>query len=158
MKKLIALFLSMLLVLSFSGCGSSSSVETEPAEPVNLAELYEGFSATLPSMFLADADTMMNFMGICTEDCTQAVVALCADGLRTDEVWLLEAKSEDALTKLKQLAENRIQAKADETVSYSPDQYKVVEKAELLVHDLYLALLISPDVDALKAEFEAAIQ
>ena len=78
--------------------------------------------------------------------------------MRSDEVWLIEAKDDASLESLRQLAQTRIEAKLDETVSYAPDQYAVVEKAELLTNGRYLALLISPDVDALKAGFEAAFQ
>ena len=49
-------------------------------------------------------------------------------------------------------------SKLDETETYVPDQYLIVQKAEVLTNGLYLALLISPDVDTLKAEFEAAFQ
>ena len=84
--------------------------------------------------------------------------AICAEGMRSDEVWLIEAKDDASLENLRQLAQTRIEAKLDETVSYAPDQYAVVEKAELLTNGRYLALLISPDVDALKAGFEAAFQ
>ena len=78
--------------------------------------------------------------------------------MRSDEVWLIEAKDEAALETLRQLAQTRIESKLEETVSYAPDQYVVVEKAQILTNGLYLALLISPDVDALKAGFEAACQ
>jgi hypothetical protein len=78
--------------------------------------------------------------------------------MRSDEIWLIEAKDEAALENLRQLAETRIQSKLDETVSYAPDQYVVVEKAQLLTNGLYLALFISPDVDAMKSGFEAAFQ
>ena len=100
----------------------------------------------------------MNFLGIDTADCKQYVVMICADGMRTDEVWLIEAKDADALARLTELAENRLSSKADETVSYAPDQYLVVEKAHLLTNGNYLALLVSPEVDAMKAGFEAAMQ
>ena len=70
----------------------------------------------------------------------------------------MEAKDASALENLKQLAQTRVEAKLEETVTYAPDQYVVVEKAEILTQGNYLALLISPDVDALKAGFEAAFQ
>lgn len=154
MKKIIAMLLIAALLLSVSACGAKE----EPAVSVDLNALYESYGAYMPDMFQPDADTMMNFLGIDTADCAQAVVYVCADGMRTDEVWLIEAKDQAALEKLQKLAETRIQAKADETVSYAPDQYAVVEKAQLLTNGLYLALLVSPEVDSLKAGFEAAFQ
>lgn len=154
MKKLFALLLTAALILGLAACGAA-----EPeAKKVDLNTVYAGYAGLMPDMFQPDADTMLNFLGIEAADCTQAVVYICADGMRTDEVWLLEAKDAETLEKLKGLAEVRIQAKADETVSYAPDQYAVVQKAELLVNGNYLALLVSPEVDTMKAGFEAAFQ
>lgn len=154
MKKVLTLILMLSLVLSMAACGGKA----EEAASLDVNALYESYSQHMPDMFFPDEDTMMNFLGISVEDCVQYKVAICAEGMRADEVWLIEAKDEAALETLRQLAQTRIEAKLDETVSYAPDQYVVVEKAELLTNGRYLALLISPEVDALKAGFEAAFQ
>lgn len=154
MKKVLSLLLALTLVLSMAACGGKA----EEAVSVDVNALYESYSEYLPDMFYPDEDTMLNFVGVSAEDCAQYKIAICAEGMRADEVWLIEAKDETSLETLRQLAQARIESKLDETVSYAPDQYVVVEKAELLTNGLYLALLISPDVDALKAGFEAAFQ
>ena len=154
MKKAISLILVFSMMLLLAACGG----KTEEAVTIDVNALYESYSQYMPEMFYPDEDTMLNFLGISTEDCVQYKVAVCAEGMRADEVWLIEAKDAAALENLRQLAETRIQAKLDETVSYVPDQYVIVEKAQLLVQGNYLALLISPDVDALKAGFEAAFR
>ena len=154
MKKAISLILVFSMMLLLAACGG----KTEEAVTIDVNALYESYSQYMPEMFYPDEDTMLNFLGISTEDCVQYKVAVCAEGMRADEVWLIEAKDAAALETLRRLAETRIQAKLDETVSYVPDQYVIVEKAQLLVQGNYLALLISPDVDALKAGFEAAFR
>lgn len=153
MKKIISLILAAALLLTLAACGAK-----EETKSVDLNALYESYADYLPDMFLPDADTMMNFLGIDTADCKQYVVSICGDGMRADEVWLIEAKDQAALERLKELAQTRIVSKEDETISYAPDQYAVVLEAELLTNGHYLALLISPDVDAMKAGFEAAMQ
>lgn len=155
MKKVLSLLLALTLVLSMAACGGKTE---EKAVDVDLDALYDSYSQYLPDMFYPDDTTMLDFLGIDTADCTKYKVAICAEGMRSDEIWLIQAKDEAALKNLRDLAQTRIDAKKDETVSYAPDQYAVVEKAELLTQGLYLALLISPDVDALKAGFEAAFQ
>lgn len=154
MKKVISLILAFALILSLDAC----SGKKEEAVSLDLDALFESYSQYLPDMFYPDEATMLNFLGINVEDCTRYKVAICAEGMRSDEVWLIEAKDEAALETLRQLAQTRIESKLEETVSYAPDQYVVVEKAQILTNGLYLALLISPDVDALKAGFEAAFQ
>lgn len=153
MKRLIPVLLVVSLLLSLTACGGK-----EKAPSLDVNTLYESYSEHLPEMFFPDDATLMNFLGINVEDCTQYKVAICAEGLRADEVWLIEARDQAALEKLQELAQSRIVSKLDETETYVPDQYLIVQKAEVLTNGLYLALLISPDVDTLEAEFEAAFQ
>lgn len=153
MKNVISLLLIFSLLLSLTACGGK-----EDAVSMDVNALYESYSEHLPEMFYPDDATLLSFLGIKTEDCTQYKVAICAEGLRADEVWLIEAKDEAALERLSQLAQTRIASKLDETVTYAPDQYLVVQNAQVLTNGLYLALLISPDVDTLKAGFESCFQ
>lgn len=151
MKKVFAVILAVTMLLSLAACGAK-----EEAKTVDLNAVYESYSQYLPDMFSMDPETMLNFLGISTEDCAQCVVSVCADGMRADEVWLIEAKDAAALERLTGLAQTRIAAKEDETISYAPDQYAIVTEAELLTNGNYLALLISPNVEQLKTLFEAA--
>ena len=150
MKKLIILVLTFAMVLGITACGGAE------AKSVDLQQIYSTYESTLPAMMVLDEGTMMNFLGISAEDCTQVVAAICADGLRADEVWLIEAKDTAALEKLTNLANTRLAAKMDETISYNPEQYLVCEQGVVLTEGLYLAFLVSPDVDTFKASFEAA--
>lgn len=154
MKKVISLLLILSLVMSMAACGGKQ----EAPVSMDVNAVYESYSQYLPEMFCPDEMTMLNFLGINPEDCAQYKVAICAEGMRADEVWLIEAKDAASLEKLQNLAKSRITSKLDETISYVPDQYVIVEKAEVIVSGMYLALLISPDVDALKAGFEAALK
>lgn len=151
MKKIISIVLALAMALSLAGCGKAEETL------VDLGAVYESLGAYLPEMYSPDGDTLLNFMGIDQADCQQLYVSICAEGMDADEVWLIQAKDAAALDTLKELAETRIQAKLDETETYLPDQYVVVQKAELVVKDLYLALLISPQVDAMKETVLAAL-
>ena len=155
MKKIISIILAAALLLSLAACGG----EKAPAkEPVDLTALYESFGPSLPEMWGLDEDMLLNMFGIQAVDCNQVITAIVSTGLAADEVWLIEAKDEAALEKLQALAEARIQAKDEETVSYNPEQNAVVRNAQVFTEGNYLFLLVSPDVDALKAQVEAALQ
>ena len=154
MKRTTAALLLAALLLGLTGCGAGSPA----AAPVDLSAVYESFQDTLPTMLILDETMMLNLLGIQAEDCAQAVVAICGSGLGADEVWLIEAKDAAALERLQQLASTRLQAKAEETVSYLPDQYAVVEKGQILCMGNYLAFLVSPDVETLKTLFEDAVK
>lgn len=164
MKRLIVLLLAAVMLLSLGACGTKTPVETQaPAaeqaakEPADMEKIYESIAAQMPEMIQMDETTMLNFCGIQTDDCVQVVAAICADGLITDEIWLIEAKDAESLEKLKALAENRLQMKGEESITYSPEQYAVVQKAKILTDGMYMALIVSPDVDALAEIFLNAI-
>lgn len=152
MKKLIVLLLAAALLLTACGGGKAA------VEPVDLNQVYETMEQTLPGMMKLDETMMLNLLGIRVEDCAQALVAVVSDGLRADEVWLLEAKDADALARLTALANNRLAAKLDETEFYLQEQYAVVKQAQLLTRGNYLAFLISPDVETLQSVFLDAVQ
>lgn len=170
MKKLLALLLC-LTILCLAGCGGQNDTPTEsdetpapsastPAQqdttpstdvPVDLQALYEACKAQMPEMIDLDADMMLDYCGIQAEDCVSAYVAICSDGLLTDEIWILEAVDEAARQNLLDMADSRLEAKAEESQTYSPEQYAVVQKAQVITHGNYVAVLVSPDVDTLKS-------
>jgi len=153
MKKFICMIIALCLLLGMAACGSK-----EQDVSLDVAALYEDYQQHLPEMFFPDEATLLNFLGIHAEDCVQYKVAICAEGLRADEVWRIEAKDDAALETLTNLANARIQSKLDETETYAPDQYLIVQQAVVLTQGRYLALFISPDVETLKASFEANFQ
>lgn len=154
MRKIGSILLAVAMLLSLCACGGQETPATTAAPtadpaPVDLQSLYDTVVLQMPEMIVLDETMMMNFLGITAEDCANAVVATCADGLRTDEIWLIEAADEAALERLKTLAETRLKLKGEESITYSPEQYAVVQKAEIIINGLYLALVVSPDVETL---------
>jgi hypothetical protein len=103
----------------------------------------------LPEMLPMDEMMMLNFCGIQADMCKQAVVSVCFDGLRADEIWLIEAKDADSLKQLEALANSRLERKGEESITYSPEQYEVVQKAEVITAGNYLVVIVSPDVQDL---------
>ena len=118
MKKRIIL-LVMILLIVLTGCGAETApTETTAAEPItlNMQELYSSLTTldTIPEMLPLEPDMQLNFCGIDAADCLQSVVAICADSLRADEIWLIEAADDAALEKIQNLAQVRLNAKAEE--------------------------------------------
>lgn len=147
MKKYIALLLALTLLLA--GCGAAEKENTGKT-PVNVdvQTLYADLEAVgMPDMVELDADMMLSLYGIKAEDVKQAKVTVCSDGLRADEVWLVEAVNADAAARIKTLADNRLAQKDAESVTYSPEQNAIVKKALLTVEGNYVFFITSPDVD-----------
>lgn len=155
MKRLIALALALMLLCALAGCGAKEP-EKKADVQMDVQSVYDSMVSVMPEMLAMDEMMMLNFCGIEAEMCEQAVVSVCFDGLRADEVWLIEAKDADALEELEALAKSRLERKGEESITYSPEQYEVVQKAEVLTAGNYLAVLVSPDVDALVEIWEQA--
>lgn len=152
MKKYICLIL--ILALALSGCGQKGE---EAAKTVDLQPVYDSLLEKMPEMLLLDESLRLNLLGISGDDCQQVITAICADSMRVDEIWLLQAKDEAALERLAALAQTRVDAQAEVCESYSPEQYAVVKKAELVKQGLYLALLIGPEASEMKKTVTAAL-
>lgn len=144
MKKLFPIILSLVVALSMAACGSAEAGQTGDLDVTEAyIKLSEG--VTLPEMLELDQDLMLDYCGIRAEDVTEAKVVICADSLRTDEIWVVEAKDSATAATIKALAEKRLEKKGEESITYSPEQYAVVEKAELVCTGNFVVLLVSPD-------------
>ena len=146
MKKITVLLLSVLMLVSLAACGGESG--SGNAASLDVTAAYEKLTqaATLPEMLELDAGLMLDYCGIKEADVTAAKVLICADSLRTDEIWLIQAKDAAAADTIVKLAEKRLTKKGEESITYFPEQYAVVEKAELLRQGNFVALIVSPDV------------
>ena len=156
MKKLMAVILTMVLL---SGCAAVQAPEPLPtaAEPVDVIGVYSQLEAVgLPSMLDMAADMQLNIYGIRAEDVKQSKVVVCTDGLRADEIWLIEAVDEAAAAKIKGLAESRIKQKDAESITYSPEQNVIVKKSVVETVGRYVYFICSPDVDALVSVAQTA--
>lgn len=149
MKKFLSLILIFALILS--ACGKS------PEKEVDLQSVFNSLTEKMPEMLVLDETIQLNLLGIDSADCQQVITAICADSVRADEIWLIQAKDTAALEKLTALAKTRVEAQAEVCESYSPDQYAIVKEAELVTSGLYLALLIGPDAASMKKTFTSAI-
>ncbi len=149
MKKMISLVLIFALALTACGKGSEKNID--------LQSVYNSLEERMPEMLVLDETLQLNLLGVNSADCQQAITAICDDSMRVDEIWLIQAKDSAALEKLTALAETRVAAQAEVCESYSPDQYAIVKKAELVTDGLYLALLIGPEASAMKQTVTAAL-
>ena len=149
-RSLHVCLLSLALVaLLLSGCGNHT--QEAPAGAPDMKALYDAFMnlEDMPGMIAVPEDRLAMIYGIESADCAQAVVAVCEDSLRADELWLIEAKDAGAAKTIGELARTRAEQKAEELRDYLPDQFKVAEKAKILEKGNCVYLIISPMADAI---------
>ncbi len=155
MKKIICAILILALIFALCACGAA---ETSSAKTVELQPLYDGFIESMPDMLVLDEAMRLNLMGVKDEYCKQVICSVVAFSLQADEIWLIEAADQESLSTLKTLAENRLRAKQEETIFYSPDQYAICEDGRIITDGLYLALIVSPEADTFEAAFNEAMK
>ena len=152
MKKIIIAIVMIIAMLSLVACGGDTSNTTDAPEnvsTVDMPEVYDSFASYLPDMVILEEKAMMNQYGVDATKCTQVIVANCNDGLKSDEIWLIEAVDATAAAEIADLAQSRIDREKEETQSYNPEQFAIVEKAEIIEDGNNVVLIISPDVDTL---------
>lgn len=158
MKRFFALTLALLLMLGLAACGGEETPDdTAKLVELAVADIYAklGEKVALPEMLTVNEAMILDFCGIEEGDRKSAVVAICADSLKTDEIWVIEAADEAAAKRIVDLAKARLKKKGEESITYSPEQYAVVEKAQLLQNGNHVILLVSPEVQDLAAALES---
>ena len=141
-----------LLILLLPACGSAAGGDADLS--ALYAQMEEKFE--LPAMSALSERQLERYYGIDTAACPQLVVMQCDDGLRVDEIWLIQAADEAAAEQLLALAQSRLDQLAAETENYLPDQHAVVRDSRALRVGSYVALLISPDAAEMEELFRGA--
>ena len=137
----------LVAALLLSGCAGKPA----PQKPVSLQAVYAAMSekVALPPMLEVDGELVLDFYGFEPGTYTQGILMVAEDSLIADEILLLEARDQASADALKELMQGRLDAKAAEAITYSPEQYAVIKEGHLVRDGLYLALIVSPDADQL---------
>ena len=140
MKRTISILLLLTALLGLAGCGKPA------ADAPDFQAVYESMTAVsdMPDMVVVPNDKGEFLFGIAPEDCKQEILAICRDSLLADELWLIEARDKEAADRIEALAQNRLQQKAAELENYLPEQYQVVQQAQLSREGNCVVLLVSP--------------
>ena len=144
--KILPLTVIILLLVLFPGCGKKES-----QTPWDVQEIWNAVSAEedFPEMIPVPENRLGYMFGIEQKDYTQEVIAVSADSLRADEIWLIEAVDEAAAQRLEELAKIRLAQKEEETKSYAPEQYRIVQEAKLQLNGLRLIMVVSPSSEVI---------
>lgn len=140
MKKILALIIAAALTaVLLCACGDSSD-----ARP--LSEIFVSIKADTGVSELVEFDEVEDldrFYGVAAEDVAEFAGGVNNSGVNQEEIVLIKAADSDAAQRVSAALTNRLNAKLNETKSYNPEQYAVVEQCAVEVNDLYVSLIIS---------------
>ena len=154
MKKLVYAILLFCLVFGLAACGGAKALDVDVEQLLSDMATKVGWK----DMMTMSSKHLKNLYGIAEADVVKFSGVMKTDGITADEVLLIEAENETKADALKEKLQARLKNKANEAKDYLPEQYAVIEKAEIKQKGQYLALLVSPDVDALSKLWEAAMK
>lgn len=184
MSKRISFIGLLLLALMISACGNNSSGnggETNKAPAFD--EVYESVENAVKETLkeesgMSDDEVLMSyFIEDLTEDATDPMAAVLLErmaldqdklangkaigammNVNSDEIFVLEAKSEDDVATLKESLEHELAAQTQTWEQYLPDQHEKVKNNVIETNGNFLLYVTfsNPDsvVDAFKAQFK----
>ena len=131
-------------LLTLSGCAAKAAPD--------LRQVLEAITeqTELPAMAELSEKRMADRCGFSPETMLQAVVLVSQDGMRCDEIWLVEAPDEEKAEAVRTAAENRAAQLCRELKDYLPDQYAVAEKARIVRKGTVTALFIGPEAETME--------
>lgn len=152
MKKSVTAFavLMVLLLTLFAGCGKSGP---DASLDAILGEMESAISMDSASR-MSDAD-LLDLYGIQAADMAEQASLTSMNGIFPDEIVMIHAKDEDALFRIKEKLENRLQEVLNQSKSYDAASYAVAQKCTVNVRGLYVALFVSINHEKMTEIYES---
>jgi len=152
MKKTVALLLAVVLCCSLAACGGTSA-----AKELDLTAFYENEIAAkyeLPGMMAVEGEYIDAFYpGLSALELKQQVLYMPMMNVHATEFLLVEAQNEEDAQKVEEIFAQRL-SDLDATWSmYLPEQYALVETAQVLRTGNFVTLIVSD----YQSEIESAL-
>jgi hypothetical protein len=125
-----------------------------------LDEVYGQITGQIscPEMLELTGKTVESYLGLTPDDYLDGRFYLCANNLKADEIWLMEAEDEAAAQALLEQARERIRVKADSYAAYLPEESEIARRGAAVAKGRYVALFLSPDAARMQELFLAALE
>lgn len=156
MKKRNLLILFLLMLLVFSACNNNKKEDLE----IDLPELLETMeeASKWEGMMNIGKKHLTNLYAIDEDEVTAFIGVMKTDGISADEIIIIEAKDAKSAEDLEKKLQTRLDAKATEAKDYLPEEYKVIEEAEILRKDKFLTLIVATNAEELADIFKEAVK
>lgn len=130
-----------------------------PGEPVSVRAIYDaiGEAVTLPAMYEADDDFLMNYYGIDASLLKEYVFASCEDAARVDSVILMCLKDEADAQSVADGLDGLLSQMEAEMDNYNPEAHELVTAASVRRHGDLMDLVISADRERILSVIDGLI-
>lgn len=128
-------------------------------EPVALMDLYNKIaeSVTLPEMYFADENFMLNYYGIDASKLEDYVFASCVDSTSTDSIILIRLKDEASADEVVDGLNMVLEQMSAEMENYNPEANELVKAAKVRRNGKNIDLIIHQDREAILSIIDSAL-
>lgn len=144
MKKLYALLLTTLMLLSLTACGGGGEVTAKASD---LANDLAKASVTGDSLSEISSDIMVSTYFVDAQKVEDSS-ALLSTGSTACEIAVIKCSSSDYASEVKTLFENRVKSQSDLYASYNAAEVTRLDSAIIKTSGSYVVLCVCDDVDA----------
>ncbi len=137
----------------------TASPDKSSKEPVVLMDLYNKIaeSVTLPEMYFADEDFMLNYYGIDASKLEDYVFASCVDSTSTDSIILIRLKDEASADEVVDGLNMVLEQMSAEMENYNPEANELVKAAKVRRNGKNIDLIIHQDREAILSIIDSAL-
>lgn len=139
-KKIIVLFLSLILILT-----ACSSDITEPFPGDVSTHLTENIE--FQSLVEVEADRLSNYYKIDTEKIDTMSVFICGSGGYADEIAIFKLNNKSDVKDVKSIVEERKKTLDSLFVDYVPEEMYKIDDAVIYTNGKYVCFVVSSDND-----------
>ena len=149
-QRTIALILSLLLALGLTACGGKEEVAADLTDV--RGAMLEVQAPDEP--WLLETDALKNLYGIEADDVQQSASYVTMSGTFPDEIIHVQAVDEKAAERIQSALKARLSEVMVQSQSYDPDNYAAAQKCTVTVNGTYVALILSPEQESLRAVYD----
>ena len=163
-KNILLIILTLALIAVLASCSSPSDKtdgtnddEDTPFAPDILAlrnKMISDFGDHDAITF--ESDVLLDLYGIAGEDVAESACYMTMDGVFPQEIIMIKAINEDALSRISASLENRISEVKTQSENYDPENYALAQKCKVATRGLYVTMFLSPNFDEMTEMFNLA--
>lgn len=159
MKKFISLLIAIIIAFSFAACSPDNAEQSQgnDAVTVDLAAVKANMIEQLSPVEPIDLQTesLLDLYGINAEDVAESACYTTMDGVFPEEVIMVKATDQDALARIEEKMNTRIDAVKVQSQNYDAENYAIAQKCEVQKNGNYIAMFLSPEYDTLTQIFNS---
>lgn len=164
MRKFICIALLFVFLLPLAACSSETdrtdNPYRDPEGAVRIQDLKKDMLETLHiTDFLdLDRDALLNLYGIQPEDVADLACFVTLDGVFPQEAVMIRADDAAAAERISSRLRARLEEFRVQSQNYDAENYAIAQTCDVLSSDVYLALFLTPDYEALADLFRSAMK